>query len=869
MTMPPPDPEPDESLDHEMQRYGESLQRAVRELTRCQRDNERLQALLHASATDFRATFELAAVGIAHLTPDGRWLRINQCLCKMLGYSREELETMTFQQLTHPDDLDADLALVRQVLDGTITAYTLEKRYLRKDGTLLWGNLSVSLLRDDAGAPKYFISVIKDIGDHVRALEDLQRSRARLAAVLESLREGVIVFGADGTLLEMNSSAQRMFEYESMAQVSSRPEHLDRRVEVATLDGTRLPVAEWPISRLLAGQSVPSVELKVSYKRSGRSWIGAFAGTIVRTGPAGTQLAVLTTRDISQRKCAEKAMQLSEERLRLAFDNIPDAVILYDTKLAIQAINATAAEMAGQAAEELVGKRDADLPPFSPLALWSHLLQDALMSAVTQSDDLAYPGEHGMRYLEVTCVPLLEQAGAVREVMVIANDYTERRRAEERARHAALHDPLTGLPNRALLFEYAHHVFARAQRRQQQVAVAFIDLDRFKPINDLYGHDVGDTVLHQVANRIQANIRGEDMVFRLGGDEFLALLPGLADSSDAEALARQLNTAIAAPYQVGGLELTLSASIGISLYPYHAEDVDTLISHADAAMYQAKQMGRDHAQVYSPELANKLHGQLRIEHQIKRALAQQHFCLYYQPLVNVRTNELVSVEALLRLQGNPLSPDRFVPVAEATGLISPLSEWVFAEACRQHSHWKREGLPSIPIAVNVSALQFRNKNFQHFLNEVIDRQRLGSDAIQIELTETAVMEDIEHAVAVLSDFRSRGIKVSLDDFGTGYSSLSHLSRLPLDKIKVDKSFIHRMHNDLASRTVTDSIIALGRALNLEIVAEGIETEQELDYLRNQGCDQAQGFYLCKPLPGTDFIAWYRGGMPLQAPPHPS
>jgi diguanylate cyclase (GGDEF)-like protein/PAS domain S-box-containing protein len=827
------------------------------ELARCKRDNACLRAHLEATATDFQATFELAAVGIAHLTLDGRWLRVNQHLCDMLGYGRDELTRKTFQQLTFADDLDKDLSLVNQLLEGKIPSYTLEKRYVRKDGTVMWGHLSASLSRDEEGAPKYFISVMKNIDARVKALADLERSRSRLRAVLESLVEGVVVFGPDGTLLEINSAAREMFEYQNLAEVSSKPEDLDQMMDAWTLDGTPVPVGDWPVTRLLAGQEVSNVEFKLRHKRSQRRWIGSFTGTIVRGDAEPTPLAVLTVRDVSERQGAQSALQVSEARLRLAFDSIPDAVILYDTRLCIEAMNTAAATMAGYADRELIGKRNDELPPFSVLALWNNLLGVALLSAVTQGDDLTYPSDQGLRYLVVSCVPLLEASGAVREVMVIAHDYTERRRAEERARHAALHDPLTGLPNRALLFEYAHHVFARAERRQQQVAVAFIDLDRFKPINDLYGHDVGDAVLRQVASRIQGHIRGEDMVFRLGGDEFLALLPGLAGSSDAETLAHQLNTAIAAPYQANGLELTLSASIGISLYPRHADEVDALISQADAAMYEAKQRGRNQAQVYTPELADKLHGQLRIEHQIKRALAQDRFCLYYQPLVSMRTNQVVSVEALLRLKGNPLSPEHFVPVAEATGLITPLSEWVFAEACRQHALWQSEGLPSIPVAVNVSALQFRHKSFLHFLNDVIDRQRLEPNAIQIELTETAVMEDIEHAVAVLSQARSRGIKVSLDDFGTGYSSLNHLSRLPLDKIKVDKSFIHRLHSDVASRTVTESIIALGRALNLEIVAEGIETAQELDYLRTHGCDQAQGFYVCKPLPGDAFGAWYR------------
>lgn len=523
----------------------------------------------------------------------------------------------------------------------------------------------------------------------------------------------------------------------------------------------------------------------------------------------------------------------------------------------IQAVNAALLKQAGLDADELSGKSEQDFPATSYLALWRPLLYATLDTGMIQKEDITYSATTGLRNLAVTCVPLLNPAGGVHEVMVICHDYTERQRAEEGARHAALHDPLTNLPNRALLFEYARHVFAAAQRSGSQVAVAFIDLDRFKPINDLYGHNVGDAVLRQMTARLQENLRGEDLVFRLGGDEFLALLPGMDGEHGSAILGSHLLKAIAAPYRVNSLDLSLSASIGISLYPTHASAIDTLISQADAAMYAAKQAGRNTVQLYTSSMAERVYNQRWIEHRIKHALSQDQFCLYYQPLINLQTQEVASVEALLRMQGDTLTPDRFVPVAESTGLIWQLGEWVLSQACRQHTAWKKAGLPAIPVAVNISAMQFRRQGFADAFNVTLDKQCTSAVAIQVELTETAVMEDVERAVAVLQQMRSRGIKVSLDDFGTGYSSLNYLSRLPLDKIKVDKSFVHRLQTDNASRAITESNIALGRALHLEIVAEGIESEQEAEYLFGQGCHLAQGYYLCKPLAGEAFAAWYR------------
>ncbi|MGH8807972.1 MAG: putative bifunctional diguanylate cyclase/phosphodiesterase, partial [Noviherbaspirillum sp.] len=311
------------------------------------------------------------------------------------------------------------------------------------------------------------------------------------------------------------------------------------------------------------------------------------------------------------------------------------------------------------------------------------------------------------------------------------------------------------------------------------------------------------------------------------------------------------------PYHVGQLELALSVSIGISVYPNDGLEIDTLINHADAAMHHAKQTGRNHCQFYTPALAERANAQSMIEHRLKTALMRDEFRLCYQPLIDMQTNAVVSVEALLRWTNSEVNPDRFVRVAEATGLIGRLGEWVLSEACRQHKAWCAHGLPPIPIAVNVSSIQFRQKDFAQYLGEAMRRYQMDAAAIQIELTETTLMEDIEHAIEVLSQFKKIGIKISLDDFGTGYSSLSYLSRLPLDKIKVDKSFVHRLESDMASRAVTEAILALGRTLNLEIVAEGIESAHVLNYLRGHGCNQAQGYHVCKPVFGDAFMAWYR------------
>ncbi|HYD79449.1 MAG TPA: EAL domain-containing protein [Paucimonas sp.] len=449
------------------------------------------------------------------------------------------------------------------------------------------------------------------------------------------------------------------------------------------------------------------------------------------------------------------------------------------------------------------------------------------------------------------------QDPSLRRVAALFHDITERKQAEEQIRHASLHDPLTGLPNRAMLFEYATHMLPRNRRADRCAAVLFLDLDRFKPINDTHGHEAGDAVLKEVAARLTERLRTEDIVIRLGGDEFIILLQEIKNRATAADLACQIASRISEPYLVGELALSLSTSIGISIFPADGQDIDTLISHADLAMYKAKQAGRNNFQFYSSEYSDESRQQSRIEEQLKSALRDSAFHLCYQPVLDAETGGVVSVEALLRCRNTDVGPDRFVPIAEATGMINPIGRWLLAEAVRQHKKWLRHGLPLIPIAVNVSVVEFRDKDFSDRFERTIREHGVDTNALQVELTETAVMDDVEHAVEALARLKALGVKILLDDFGTGHSSLAYLARLPLNKVKIDKSFVVPLDEDTISRAVTHAMIALSRTLDLEVVAEGVETRSALDYVRAHGCTQVQGYYFGQPMPGDVFEQWYR------------
>jgi diguanylate cyclase (GGDEF)-like protein/PAS domain S-box-containing protein len=806
-------------------------------------------------AADLQRTFELAPVGIAHVAPDGHWLRVNQYVCNMLGYTRDELATLTYQDVTYPTDLEGDNALAQELLSGKRNSYILEKRYLHKDGNPVWAYLAVMLIRKENGTPKYFIAVLSDIQWQKNVLATAEESQARLEAVFNSLNEAVFVFNAKGKVIDANSAALRLFGYRDISESSTSFADLENRFETRTLDAQILPIEQWPVCRILRGESVANEELRVLQRASGRRWIASFSGTRTISRNGYSEFAILTVRDVTKRHYAELALRRSEHRFRTALDHIPDAVVLYDRSFHVRYVNQAMTELLQRPASAVIGCHESELKSHPLADLRRPLLHAAAADANLQSADFEYASPHGTRYVDVCFVPLMNDRDGVDEIMGIYHDYTERKHAEEKARQAALHDPLTRLPNRALLFEYAKHILGAARRLQEKVAVFFIDLDGFKPINDLHGHETGDEMLRQIAQRLNKATREDDMTFRLGGDEFLILLPRITNVGVVQDMVQHVLEAINRPCEVGNLSLVVSASIGISVCPDDGTEIDMLIQHADAAMYYVKERGRNGYEFYVSEMSAHVEKQAVIEQELKRAIKHNEFCLFFQPVVGMHTGKVVCVEALIRWPGNSASADRFVPIAEATGLIGPVGDWVLSQACEQYRDWKESGLADIPIAINVSPVQFRRHDLAEQIEVTLQRYELSSSAIQVELTETAVMDDLDRAVSVLGRLKRIGIKVSLDDFGTGYSSLNYLSRLPLNKLKIDQTFVQRIESDSAGRAITEAIIVLGRTLGLTVVAEGIESQSIFSYLRERGCDEGQGYFVCKPLSGHELAIW--------------
>lgn len=512
-----------------------------------------------------------------------------------------------------------------------------------------------------------------------------------------------------------------------------------------------------------------------------------------------------------------------------------------------------------------------DVPPFEEqrgtlltVESWERINAAAREAIQTgKGYDMEIQVNHGSGetvWMNAKCEAVRNEKGEVVILRGMLQDLSERKLAERRIRNAALHDVVTGLPNRVLVLEYCERLLAAAQRNHGRGALLYIDLDRFKSINDIYGHETGDRVLQEVGKRLAGCTRHEDLTGRLGGDEFVIVLAHLeAGRHSAAVVAQHVLDSLSRPYRIDALEFSVSTSIGISCFPEHASDVNALIRTADLALYLAKRAGRGNYQFYMPELDRRIEEAFSIEARIRQALREGGLELHYQPVIDIKSGKLIGAEALVRLMdndGNALRPDRFIPVAEASGLIAELGEWVAAEACRQHEVWFGQGL-KLTIAINVSPLQFRQRNFAEKLRSIISESRIDPSYLEIEVTESAIMENIGDAVEILNRIKSLGVKVALDDFGTGYSSLSSLTSLPLDKLKVDQSFVRRIDQDQASRSVTETILSLGRSLKLHVHAEGIDSDTALRYLRLHGCNHAQGYWFSPPLPAARFVQWYR------------
>jgi diguanylate cyclase (GGDEF)-like protein len=457
--------------------------------------------------------------------------------------------------------------------------------------------------------------------------------------------------------------------------------------------------------------------------------------------------------------------------------------------------------------------------------------------------------------LEIRGVPV-EGGGFVTTYM----DITDRRRSEARIKYLATHDGLTDLPNRAMFTELLNASIETARRYNRKLALLFVDLDRFKVINDTLGHADGDALLLEMANRLRQTLRASDVVARLGGDEFVVILPELTDEQEVAVVARKLLSAVMKPVMLRGQECRITASVGIALYPENAGDGQTLIKNADMAMYLAKEEGKNDFRFFSNDMKSQSIERLMLETNLRKALERDEFVLQYQPKIDLRSGQITGVEALLRWNQPDLGmlpPIQFIPLAEETGLIVPIGRWVLKTACEQHMAWRRDGLPSVCMAINLSPRQFQHEHLLRDIDDTLAATGMRPELLELEITEGMVMQNVDRAIGLLREIKKRGIRLAMDDFGTGYSSMALIKRFPIDTLKIDRSFIRDLPENSEDKAIADAIIGLGKALSLTIVAEGVETTEQQAFLRDHACDEMQGYLFSRPVSAESIPALLR------------
>lgn len=571
-------------------------------------------------------------------------------------------------------------------------------------------------------------------------------------------------------------------------------------------------------------------------------------------------------RSIIQRKKIEEALFVEKERARVTLESIGDGILSTDEACNITYLNSEAERLTGWSRDEARGRPIADVlhlidsdnrqPARNPVELViAHKKNMALRakSILVRRDGYEAP-------IEDSIAPIFDQHGLVTGAVVTFRDVSEFQAMARRMAHLAQHDYLTDLPNRLLLHDRLDQAIASAHRHHTQIAVLFLDLDNFKHINDSLGHTIGDALLESVSKRLVAQVRHSDTVSRLGGDEFVILVSEETHGEHSAIVAEKILCALGEPHRLSGHELHVTTSIGISMYPTDGEDAETLIKNADAAMYYAKKKGRNNFQFFNSEMNARAVERQSIEVELRRAIERNEFVLHYQPRVDLDSGKVTGAEALIRwqhAQRGIVFPDSFIPVAEDSGLIVPIGSAVLRQACEQLKKWLDDGVAPFVLSVNVSALEFRNKRFADDVRQVLEETGIAPRFLQLELTESVLMRNIDTSMFVLQELKKLGVQLAIDDFGTGYSSLSYLSQLPIDVLKIDQSFVQAITKKSGNGIIVGAVISMGTSLRQKVIAEGVETKAQLEFLNAHHCDEGQGYLFSRAIPADEFEQFLR------------
>jgi diguanylate cyclase (GGDEF)-like protein/PAS domain S-box-containing protein len=583
---------------------------------------------------------------------------------------------------------------------------------------------------------------------------------------------------------------------------------------------------------------------------------------------------VRAIRNMAERQSATEMLSAEKERAQMTLNSIGDAVLSTDNEGRITYLNAVAEKITGWTREQAVGKQVDDVfviidgstrePCLNPLK--TALEQDKTVGLTRQCILIRRDGAEFA--IEDSAAPIHDQHGVMNGAVIVFHDVSVARAIEAEMSHLAQHDTLTKLPNRTLLQDRLSQAITTAGRNGTRIAVLFLDLDGFKHINDSLGHAIGDKLLQSVAKRLLASVRTSDTVSRIGGDEFVVLLSEVAHAGDAGVKAGKILAALNVPLEIDQHNLRITASIGVTTYPEDGQETAMLIKNADLAMYQAKENGRNNYQFFEKDMNVRALERQSIEENLCFALDRGELVMHYQPKISLTTGEITGVEALIRWQHPErglIGPLQFISVAEDCGLMLAIGNWVLRESCRQAKEWQDAGLRPIEMAVNVSSVEFRNEDFLEGVRAILEETGLSPHYLGLELTESVLMQHAKFTVPVLKKLKAMGVRLAIDDFGTGYSSLSYLRQFPIDTLKVDQSFVHGINADTDDATIINAVINMGSNLNHRVIAEGVETVEQVAFLQAHGCDEGQGYYFSRPVPASQFAKLLKAGTTIGLP----
>lgn len=793
--------------------------------------------------------FRSPAIGCAIIGLNGRWLEVNERMTELLGYSSDELLAMTVDQTLHHQDLLEIRAALQRLRSGEVEYFNLEKRYRHKDALDVWCELHVALLRPTDNSDARFVLHAIEITQRKRIEAQLNDSEQRLSLALEAA--GMAWWEHDRRrdihLSSANLEALLGFApgtYPNSLEVFLEMVHPEDRpmiVEMNRNPETWRPFFEYRIRR-------PDGQERWLSSRSRR--LSAVDGTIQRV--------IGVTTDVTERVQRERELTEMRERLELALKSADMGWWEWDVREDRHRWSGGFEQLLGFEPGTYPGSPESfkdrlhpdDKATFEQMLLQPHAWRVDWDYRVVLPDGVE-------RWISSRSKAFWSADGSLERIVGVDIDISARKYAEADLLRRATHDPLTNLPNRRTFVERLEHSLQMARRSGVPLAVVFLDLDRFKMVNDTLGHSSGDALLVAVAERLKLHLRADDTVARLGGDEFTMILPVVRGMENGVIVAEKLLNVFEQPFMLEGQEFIVGASMGISLYPSDGEDSTTLLRHADDAMRRAKKTGRNQYQFYRAEMTEAAQMQLELERDLRRAIEQQQLELHYQPQFDLASSALIGVEALLRWKHPTrgyIPPLQFIPVAEDSGLIVSIGDWVLRQACKQLAAWQRDSSQRFRVAVNVSALQFERHDLVMSVSSALREFQVQHACwLELELTESLVMRDVAGSGKQLQKLRDLGVQIAIDDFGTGYSSLAYLQRLPIDRLKIDRAFIKDLGGDPDTAPLAQAIIGLAHTLGMEVVAEGIETTQQLGILRAMGCEIGQGYLLGRPAPSSELL----------------